>query len=306
MDQRRWYPLVLRGSGKKKSSKRKEKGKGRTDDTTSTIGDDDRMDEEEEEAEGNKKSRRKARALAAGGLVEEVEQEEEYSWSDEEAREEGHSAGVAGEEAEGAEETGGTQLAVAEKAGTCGRQEEEPEPVESKHGEAEEGSDGNENAGQVSSEEAAAGVGGEDDTKEEEVTDLKSLLPRNLILPMKKEEEDGEEAQEARLQKEEGLDDAKREEMEEGVKIPRKRINSHLAVRGSELLVYGGKVDADKVEVTLDDIWTLDLGAARLGAMLAAHALSLSGTEPSLWKIGSSLGPESSTRCVDRGLDHPS
>ncbi|EKX32725.1 hypothetical protein GUITHDRAFT_82055, partial [Guillardia theta CCMP2712] len=40
---------------------------------------------------------------------------------------------------------------------------------------------------------------------------------------------------------------------------PMKRINSHLSVRGNELIIFGGKVDADKREVTLDDIWTLDM-----------------------------------------------
>lgn len=40
---------------------------------------------------------------------------------------------------------------------------------------------------------------------------------------------------------------------------PRKRINAHVLVNGNDFFIFGGKVDADKVEVTLDDVWTLDL-----------------------------------------------
>ena len=46
---------------------------------------------------------------------------------------------------------------------------------------------------------------------------------------------------------------------EEGVTRPRKRINAHVLVQGNDLVIYGGKVDHEKVEVTLDDVWSVDL-----------------------------------------------
>ncbi|KAJ1479955.1 hypothetical protein T484DRAFT_1901936 [Baffinella frigidus] len=40
---------------------------------------------------------------------------------------------------------------------------------------------------------------------------------------------------------------------------PSRRINSHMLVKGNDLFIFGGKVDADRKEVTLDDLWSLDL-----------------------------------------------
>ena len=48
---------------------------------------------------------------------------------------------------------------------------------------------------------------------------------------------------------------------DEGPKIPQPsvRINSSLVVRGNEMSVIWGKVEIDKREVTLDDMWSIDL-----------------------------------------------
>eukprot|EP00960_Hanusia_phi_P002780 82417-Hanusia_phi.AAC.1 len=262
MDQRRWFPVTLRS--KKKASGRRQK----TKEEGSLAADNDGQDGEQGMGEGaddgeeedmeflGKKKMKKIKNSMSRARQQDNEGSESGESNLEEEEEEVEEEEVDGE-SENEEQSNSTETSAL-RARVQESQEDEMEAERAREVEGKEFG-----AQQVLQEQgqSAEQRGHESQSKDRDGDDDGSIASLMPSLFKEKKEEDKRVPDSLELQMPEDTTETAQVAAEEDTNStrPMKRINSHLQVRGNELFIFGGKVDADRREVTLDDIWTLDM-----------------------------------------------
>eukprot|EP00897_Mesotaenium_endlicherianum_P009125 jgi/Mesen1/8240/ME000443S07392 len=290
MDNRRWYPFTLRRpkDAKNKGSKAKKKaGKSKhSEEEQQEAGSE--TDEDDEESGRKRRSRQRGQQRRQQqDAAEEEDEEEEWQnqedWEgysegeDDEAEEEqdgegeedagGNAITELGQEVEGRGEQpgeGGAAAASADAlAHTAAEADESKQPAAAESEDSPGGVEAAVGAEKVGRASVGAGQGDEslaDDVKET-MEKLKATLLRETELQRAKQESAASKkgakgAAEKEPESDAGPSSSAYPEEEGG---PCGRINAAVAVGGNTLYLYGGIMEIGDREVTLDDLYTLDL-----------------------------------------------